>query len=131
MEKKFTPGPWRWELNKKSKHLNLCGHGECGPYDFTIMDFERWGMGGAVPRFRDENDLMVKANELGINHKGREHHSSWFQDINHPDAQLIAAAPDLLEALEDLMNHYETNGQLLSWDVSIARKAISKALNIK
>jgi len=56
-------------------------------------------------------------------------------DMNYAEclanAKLIAAAPELLEALEDLMNHYEINGQLLSWDVGIARKVISKALNIK
>jgi hypothetical protein len=30
---------------------------------------------------------------------GREHHKTWFQTINHPDARLIAAAPELLNAL--------------------------------
>jgi hypothetical protein len=105
---KHTPGPWRWELNQKSKDLNLCGHGECGPYDFTVMDFERWGMGGAVPRFRDDNGMMVKAHLLGEIVPGRAHHSHWFQNINHPDARLIAAAPELLSALVKLTTRYKS-----------------------
>lgn len=43
------------------------------------------------------------------------------------NAKLIAAAPELLEALEELMKVYERNGQLLSFDVNIARKAIKKS----
>ena len=43
------------------------------------------------------------------------------------NAKLIAAAPELLGALEELMKVYEQNGQLLSFDVNIARKAIKKA----
>ena len=30
---------------------------------------------------------------------GREHHAKWFKTLNHPDANLIAAAPDLFAAL--------------------------------
>lgn len=31
---------------------------------------------------------------------GREHHQSWAREIDHPDARLIAASPDLLAALK-------------------------------
>jgi len=48
----------------------------------------------------------------------------------HSNARLIAAAPDLLESLQNLMNHYDEHGQLLTWNVDIARQAINKALNI-
>jgi len=44
------------------------------------------------------------------------------------DAYLIASAPDLLEALQSLMAHYEEHGQLLTWNVDIARQAINKAI---
>jgi hypothetical protein len=43
------------------------------------------------------------------------------------NAKLIAASPELLKALEELMKVYERNGQLLSFDVNIARNAIKKA----
>lgn len=30
---------------------------------------------------------------------GREHHATWCQSVTHPDARLIAAAPDLRELI--------------------------------
>lgn len=48
-------------------------------------------------------------------------------DQKEANAKLIASAPELLEALEELMKVYERNGQLLSFDVNIARNAIKKA----
>ena len=128
-EQKHTPGPWRWELNKKSKKLNLCGHGECGPYDFTVMDFERWGMNGAIPRFREgEMNTMIKADEFGKVVPLRAHHSDWFQSLSHPDAQLIAAAPDLLEALKCFVNDFDLGYSLMTDNmINKAKLAINKA----
>jgi hypothetical protein len=102
-ETKFTPGPWRWELNRKGKRVQLCGG--VPRFDLTVMDFIRWGMGGAQPRFLEawkSNSMMLLENapKFGKDVPGREHHSDWFQTIDHPDAHLIAAAPDLYAALE-------------------------------
>ena len=41
-------------------------------------------------------------------------------------ANLIAAAPDLLEALQDALHSYDKHGEHSEWD--FARAAISKAL---
>ena len=106
---KHTKGPWRWELSERQKRLQLCG-GE-PVYDLTVMDFVRWGMGGAIPRFRDDvnkMNIMRPAREHAQPVAGREHHANWFQFINHPDALLIAAAPDLLEALLKTKEYLET-----------------------
>lgn len=42
------------------------------------------------------------------------------------NAKLIAAAPDLLEALQDALHAYDKHGEHSEWD--FARAAIAKAL---
>jgi len=99
-----TPGPWRWEINLTARQIQLCGgdpKAGFGAYDHTVMDFVRWGMSGAQPRFLDSKaTLLTEASTYAEVVEGREHHKSWFQTLSHPDARLIAAAPDLLEALK-------------------------------
>jgi hypothetical protein len=45
---------------------------------------------------------------------------------NKHDAKLIAAAPELLEALQDALHAYDKHGEHSEWD--FARAAIAKAL---
>ena len=126
---KHTAGPWRWELDEKSKSIALVGG--IRTYDLTIMDFERWGMHGAIPRLRDtnpENDgfnLMDRCTKWSTKVPGREHHAAWFKAIDHPDMRLIEAAPDLLASLIEL-EPYMHEGEKLQR----ARAAIRKAKGI-
>lgn len=92
-EQKATPGPWTWEVNLKSKGVYLCGSGK------YVMDFVRWGMGGAQPRFRNSENLMVEADELSQIVPGREHHESWHRTLEHPDATFIALLRNHARAL--------------------------------
>lgn len=112
---KYTPGPWRWEINKESKRIQLTG-GDM-PFDLTIMAFERWGMNSAQPTFlkvAESNHMLIeKAVSFAAIVSGREHHSNWFQTINHPDANLIAASPDLLQACESFVEWAEKQAM---WD---------------
>jgi hypothetical protein len=90
-----SKGPWRWELNEDSKSAQLVGGRPM--FDKYVMDFARWGMGGAAPRFNDaiasgEYNIMERVEKYGAVVPGREHHANWFKDIDHPDAQWIAAA---------------------------------------
>lgn len=56
---------------------------------------------------------------------------SWFDNDEHrgpvatANARLIAAAPELLEALQDALHAYDKHGEYPEWD--FARAAINKA----
>lgn len=87
-----TPGPWRWEINLHSKDVKLCGSPPRYPaYDHTVMDFVRWGMRSAAPRFRTNDCLMRRCDETTYAVAGREHHKYWFQGVNAPDAAFMEA----------------------------------------
>lgn len=131
---RFTPGPWRWALDANSKRVALCGG--VIPYDLTVLDFVRYGMSGAAPRFREPDahgfNIMHRADHWGAVVPGREHHADWFQTLAHPDALLISTAPDLYYALQDLLDCQ--NGPPLVRDeiqwaraVQAAEKALAKA----
>lgn len=115
-ESKHTPGPWRWEINLKSKSLHLVGGRPM--FDLTVMDFERWGMGGATVRLRDLSEdgmnIMHKVNERPdwiAPFEGRGRHADWCADITHPDMQLIASAPDLAAEVERLKARADEQGR--------------------
>lgn len=96
-ENKHTPEPWRWEINLKSKSVQIVGGKPM--YDKIVMDFDRWGMYGAVPRFNEK----IAGNELNIMTRlcdrkdwiepfeGRLHHADWCANVTHPDARRIVA----------------------------------------
>ena len=115
----WTPGPWRWEVNAHSKVIQLCGGAR--PYDETVMAFSRWGMSGATPLFLGQTagrnyKTLERAVSFAVTVPGREHHSSWFADIAQPDARLIAAAPELYEALKAVLSIGLDEGQSVGGD---------------
>lgn len=112
---RHTPGPWRWEFNAKHKNVQLVGGRPM--YDLTVMDFTRWGMSGAVPRVRD-----LAHDGMNILHRvcdrsdwiapfpNRSHHADWCAALTHADMVLIAAAPELLAALNNILVGMEASG---------------------
>lgn len=111
--KAATPGPWRWEFNAEHKRLHLVGGRP--QYDLSIMDFDRWGMSGAVATLRDTSE-----DGMNIMHRlcdrpdwiapfpGRAHHASWCSDVTHPDMRLIATAnPSTILSLIDRVKKAE------------------------
>ncbi|MDQ6477834.1 hypothetical protein [Dyadobacter sp. LHD-138] len=128
---KGTVGPWRWEINEKHKNVQLCGG--VPAFDLTVMDFARYGTGGAAPRFNKDIGggllIMERAEQYSEEVEGRRHHASWFKTLNHPDANLIAAAPDLLNAAILYLEHKQF-GTGDAYDVyEFIKAAVNKALN--
>lgn len=119
-----TPAPWHWELNEKSKWVELQG-----PGGLIVMDFRRWGMTNATPRFRDgsERDLLAPAQAFGVTVTGREHHAAWFKRLNHPDAHLIAAAPAMLASLKELEATFRGTSDVAQLIQRLVRPAIASA----
>jgi len=136
MSAQHTPGPWRWEFSQQNRQLQLVGGRP--QFDLTIIDFARWGMGGATMRLRDTAhdgmNLMYRVHERQdwiTPEPGRKHHKHWHQLLTHPDAQLIEAAPGLLKALQVMLRDYAAVHDI--GDVEMqpaiyqARAAIAKA----
>jgi hypothetical protein len=82
-----TPGPWRWfgNLHAKSVYLATVNRGR-----IYIMDFVRWGMGSAAPRFNvpsEEPVLTTMQRADGLLRTGWNR--SDIVGIGHPDAVAI------------------------------------------
>jgi hypothetical protein len=92
---KHTPGPWKWSIDLRHRDIRL----DAG--SLVVMDFVRYGMQGAQPRFRlpEYGDVLIECAELAKEHSLLGH---W----PHPDARLIAAAPDLFEAATQAMVYF-------------------------
>ena len=132
MTTKYTKGPWRWEFNREHKTLHLVGGRP--QYDLTIMNFDRWGMSGAIATLRDPTE-----DGMNVMHRlcdrldwiapfpGRAHHATWCADVTHPDMRLMAAAPDLLESLRLMVDLVELAVPFEGDTLRRVRAAIAKA----
>ena len=137
---KHTPGPWKWFGNASSNSVYLATTHSGRRF---VMDFTRWGMRGAQPRFQPERGGMIDAKDLlqfevgdqsivGVE-AAKKDTSVYRMDvrgINSADARLIAAAPDMLAALQKTLNYLEnTEGELgMTLDsADAARAAIAAA----
>ena len=112
-----TKGPWRWQGDTAVHRFDLST--TYGGRIF-VMDFVRFGMQRAQPRFQvpPSKGHMVPAKDLV------RYEVTYRKDItgiDHPDARLIEAAPQLLELCrkqhEVLMSirHAELDRDGMAW----------------
>lgn len=124
-----TKGPWYWKVSEKSNvSAMLCTERRGCVF---VMGFKRHGMRGAEPMFQQHQPecdgrcsgcgFMIPVSQLI---KGKGDHNGDV-DLLHPDALLIAAAPDLLEAL--LFLREAGDGSMHDEAVAAADAAIQKA----
>lgn len=129
MSHDHTPGPWRWRVDRTGKRVKLVSLAPRPWQGESVIEFTRWGMGGAtimlMDRVADGPDLLKKLHVRDgwiVPIPGREHHAKWCAQVTHPDARLIEAAPDLLTALQGLLE--DRNGET----VEAAGRAVARAL---
>lgn len=108
-EAQYTKGPWTWYGNSMSTAPRYYLATDYGGR-ITVMDLVRAGVQGAQPRFREDR-VMVPAAEMvrydvdpsvrgrTAAKAGSTVYREDFSDIDHPDARLIVAAPDMADAL--------------------------------
>ncbi|GED14828.1 hypothetical protein [Aneurinibacillus migulanus] len=114
-----TPGPWRWDVNKTDKlvHLSTTHSGR-----YHVMQFRRYGMQGAQPMFQKYEKYEGPVTERGSEgmHKVEDfaiprvsHMTKYGLDINHPDAQAIANAPEDVRKLIKEVKRLQKENQAL------------------
>lgn len=114
LDMRATPGPWKWDLRKTCSDVKIVTT-HSGQY--YVMGFVRWGMQGAAPTFQVYDEYagpvtergshgMRRADILAKSYPGKEHHVGFDDYPDHPDAEFIVAArqlvPQLIEAVEYL-----------------------------
>ncbi len=111
-----TGRPWAWRGNVDNWNIWLGGFydhvdketGGRRRWGTTVLDFARWGMRGARPRFNVDN-LMHNGDEFAVyevartatSRKDPRVYRGDIVDLRHPDARLIPAAVNALPALLD------------------------------
>lgn len=128
-----TRGPWGWFGTDHGVYLATKHSGRR-----FVMGFRRFGMNGAQPTFQIEKKGMIPASDLvqfEVGNKAVRGFSEAKKDgtvyrydvtaIDHPDARLIAAAPDLLEVVRDIVSDCEgvINPGLYALAVAAKKKA--------
>lgn len=94
-----SPGPWTWRGNVDTRSIYLTFN-QPGLGWNSIMDFARWGMQSARPRFLIEKFFMKDADDLAVfevcrtatTRADRRVYRGDIVGFRHPDAEFIAAA---------------------------------------
>lgn len=102
----------------------MSGH-TLGPWVYRPNDYDDWGTVRSVNPDEDGfHRHICKVNYVASPEALCEHRKNGT-DPAEADARLIAAAPDMLEALKNLVNSFEKHRPKEYWDA--ARAAIARA----
>lgn len=134
-----TPGPWGWFGDPQYGGFYLATKHSGRRY---VMGFSRMGFQSAQPLFQVDG-VMVEGRELcrfevapnvvgmtAAKQKGSGVYRCDITEFDHPDARLIAAAPDILSALKacheamDYMSEYDIPITLPEQVKAAIRKAV-------
>ena len=130
-----TKGPWAWFANSRTGQVHLATERRGRVF---VMSFSRCGFHGAQPAFQHhKEDCDGSCRGCGVMEPvfkaGYPEDHNGEIEIDHPDAILIAAAPDLLDALRELVAEadepvgWEGHKHPHSVGFTMARAAIAKA----
>lgn len=113
-----TPGPWK-------VHVGVAGHGM--GFNDIYHAFIKSDGGMHTVAFTKEITGDIETEDIGFGYVRRRlvNHRPTQRDP-HPDALLIAAAPDMLEALKGLVGE-SMDGEMFSTRIKAAMAAIAKA----
>lgn len=117
--RQHTPGPWDWYMSDRGEAM-LATPDRGRLY---VMQPVRCGMQGGTVRFSEWGE-GPRGRRGGVMRDAKEHLRNGV--LMHPDALLIAAAPDLLAALQRALNVLDATGA--QDDANAARNAIAKAV---
>ena len=94
--RQHTPGPWDWYMNDRGEAmLATSDRGR-----LYVMQPVRCGMQGGTVRFAEWGE-GERGRRGGVMRDAKEHLQAGV--LMHPDALLIAAAPDLLDVVQALV----------------------------
>lgn len=117
--RQHTPGPWDWYMSDRGETmLATTDRGR-----LYVMQPVRCGMQGGTVRFSEWGE-GPRGRRGGVMRDAKEHLRNGV--LMHPDALLIAAAPDLLAALQRALNVLDATGA--QDDANAVRAAIAKAV---
>jgi hypothetical protein len=114
-----TAGPWHWAGNTDTRWLALsywkAGAGRC-----NVMDFTRWGMQSATPRFgRDlmmydaHEDVVYEVAPTATRRNDPRVYRADITGIRHPDAEFLAASRQDVDDLLAIIAQVRTAAE--SW----------------
>lgn len=107
---KHTPGPWHWVNSRTDKSFDFDAEwdGEGKPSLRTIAEQTKCDSGWTLPDWILDADPMQYGNDTA-------------------NARLIAAAPDLLEALKLAVRQNDHDMPMTGEELRVCRAAIAKA----